>query len=284
VLIGFRNLLSKKISPEELKNVCRSYEVIGNIAVLRNSSVPEHLLTMVAKTVTEINKNIKTVLCQVGPVTGSFRLRKLKWIHGEKTTETIHREFDCLFKVNLNHSYFSPRLSYERARIARQTEYHETVLNMFGGVGCFSILIAKLGKARKFYSIDINPKATQFARENCELNKIANIVSIFEGDAKEIILKKMKGVADRVLMPLPEKAFEYLEYAVLALKAGNSFIHYYGFVHAKVNENPVEKIKKKVSDWLKKHNINFNIIFSRKVRTVGPRWYQIVLDIMIQKK
>jgi tRNA G37 N-methylase Trm5 len=82
-------------------------------------------------------------------------------------------------------------------------------------------------------------------------------------------------------MPLPKKAFEYLPYALLALQNAGGWIHYYDFEYAKTNEDPVVKVKSKVAKKLGSLGVAFEILFGRVVRTTGPNWYQIVLDIKI---
>lgn len=152
---------------------------------------------------------------------------------------------------------------------------------MFAGVGCFSIIIAKHVNDAKVYSIDVNPSAVQFMAENVRLNRLYGKVIPLLGDSKEIVECRLQGMADRVLLPLPEKALEYLPSAVLALKPSGGWIHYYGFEHARKSENPVEKSKLKVAEKLNELGVAGEFAFSRLVRNVGPNWYQVVLDIRI---
>jgi tRNA (guanine37-N1)-methyltransferase len=203
---------------------------------------------------------------------------------GERKTETVHRESGCLFDVDLEKCYFSPRLSFERMRIAKQVMAGEVVVNMFAGVGCFSILIAKNAEPLKVYSIDVSPDAIRYMEENIWLNKARYTVEAVEGDAKEIITRKLLDVADRVLMPLPEKALEYLSYALMALKPTGGMIHYYDFVHAGKGKDPIGEVKRKVSEKLQDANVLFECTFGKVVRTVGPRWFQVVLDINVHEK
>ncbi|MCW4020871.1 MAG: class I SAM-dependent methyltransferase, partial [Candidatus Bathyarchaeota archaeon] len=238
----------------------------------------------VAEAVMQINNRVKTVLCQSSPVSGDLRLRELRWVAGEKRTETTHREWGFVFKVDLGRCSFSPRLSYERMRVARQVKSREVVVNMFAGIGCFSVLIAKHAKAKKVCSIDINPDAISYARENVGLNRVRYIVEPIEGDAEEVIARRLVTLADRVLMPLSKKAYEYLECAVMALKPAGGVIHYYGFTHAKRDENPVGKVEERVSEKMLGLNVEFEVTFGKVVRTVGPKWFQIVLDILVNKK
>jgi len=276
-----RDELIRRLEPWELKLIPTSYDVVGDIAIIQLPQCLEHKSGIVARAIMRIEKHVKTVLRQASPISGDFRLRELEFVAGERKTEAVHKEFGCLFKVDLKRSYFSPRLSYERMRIARQVAPFEFVVNMFAGVGCFSIIIARHSKAKKVYSIDINPAAMYYHKENIRLNRVEGTIEPILGDAKEIIEGRLEGVADRVLMPLPEKAYDYLEYAKLALKPQGGSIHYYGSEHADKGENPIERMKEKVSRKLSRICSRFEIPSARIVRTTGPRWYQIVLDIGI---
>jgi tRNA (guanine37-N1)-methyltransferase len=228
-----------------------------------------------------VSKNVKTVLAQESPVAGDFRLRRLTHVAGENKTSTIHKESSCVFSVDVATCYFSPRLSHERMRIARMVKPNETVVNMFAGVGCFSIIIAKHAKPAKVFSIDVNPAAVQFMQENIRLNRVYDKVTPLLGDSKEIVNNRLQRMADRVLMPLPEKALEYLPFAISALKASGGWIHYYDFEHAKKTENPGEKTKLKVAEKLARLGAAFEIPYSRIIRSTGPNWYQVVLDMHV---
>lgn len=276
-----KEILSYILSPEDLSSVHKSYDIVGDIAIIRlKTESREHCVT-IANAIMSIYKNIRTVLIQTSSVKGDFRLRKLEYISGDKRTVTIHKESGCLFHVDIRESYFSPRLAHERMRIARQVGNREKIVNMFAGVGCFSIVIAKNSNAKKVYSIDLNPAAVIYMQENIRRNRVYSKVIPLLGDAKDVIQKKLCHAVDRVIMPLPDKAFEYLPYSLLALRQAGGWIHYYDFEHARKNENPIEKATKKVSKKLRSLGTSFKIPFGRKVRSTGPNWYQVVLDIKV---
>jgi len=246
-----RSILSRSLSPEDLLRVYSSYDIVGDIAIMPITEESLKLGPSVAEAIMKVHRNVKTVLAQSGPVAGDLRLRQLVFVAGEKKTATLHKEYGCVFSVDVEKVFFSPRLSYERMRIAKLIRGPEIVLNMFAGVGCFSIVIARYSAAEKVYSVDVNPVA---------VNRLA----------------------DRVLMPLPQKASEYLPDAVHALKEQGGWVHFYGFEHSGRGEDPVEKVKQHVSNRLRDLGIRFNLNFGRIVRTTGPNWYQVVLDIKIE--
>jgi len=283
-MTSLKEHLAEELEAWELKLLPSSYDIVGDIAIIRVPDELKHRAEDIAEAIMRINSHVKTVLNQASPVSGDFRLRRLEWIMGEKKTETVHKENGCLFKVDLEKCYFSPRLSFERARVASQVKPSETVVNMFAGVGCFSILIAKKSKAKRVYSIDINPWAIRYAEENIRLNRVEHIVTAILGDAKNVIKERLESIADRVLMPLPEKAYGYIDFAIEALKPDGGVIHYYDFVHAGKDENPIRKVEEKISRKLCRLKMDFEVNLGRIVRTVGPRWFQIVLDIRINKK
>jgi tRNA (guanine37-N1)-methyltransferase len=274
-----RNTLSRVLSSEDLGKVYRSYDIIGKIAIIKSSCASLANAQTIAKAIMAVQKNVKTVLIQKSPVAGDFRLRRLTHVAGEHKTSTTHKESGCVFLVDVEKCYFSPRLSHERSRIAGMVKPKETVVNMFAGVGCFSIMIAKQVNTSKVFSIDVNPSAIQFMQENIRLNRVYDRVIPLLGDSKEIISNRLQRVANRVLMPLPEKALEYLPCAVSALKTSGGWIHYYDFEHVKKTENPTEKTRLKVAQKLASLNVTFDLPYSRVVRTTGPNWYQVVLDI-----
>lgn len=275
-------ILAYRLKPCELKLLYRSYDIIGDIAIIRIPEAFKHRSEIIAEAIMQTQRRVRTVLRQASPVSGDLRLRKLKWVAGEKKTETVHKEHGCLFKVDLETCYFSPRLSHERMRISQRVQPGEVIVNMFSGVGCYSIIIAKHSAAEKIYSIDINPAAVRYMRESVKLNKIEERVIPIHGDAKNVIEERLQNIADRVLMPLPKMACEYLSYAVQALKPTGGWIHYYDFEHADKGESPVEKVKAKVVETLRNLSVDFEPPFGRIVRTTGPHWYQLALDFHLE--
>jgi tRNA (guanine37-N1)-methyltransferase len=164
-------------------------------------------------------------------------------------------------------------------RVSRLVKPGEYVVNMFAGVGSFSILAARHSLPRFVVSIDVNPDAAYLMQENVVLNKVGKIVQVIQGDAREVVENRLIGVADRIIMPLPERAFEYLDAAVRALKPSGGTIHYYDFNHCPKTNDPCLDVKKKVTERLSQSTKEHSVKFSRVVRSVGPNWYQVVLDI-----
>ena len=223
-------------------------------------------------------KIVRSVFYQASAVSGDFRTRDLEILAGEDNTETEYKEFGCRFTVDVKNAFFSPRLSTERERIANLVQNGEVMTNMFAGIGMFSIMAAKKKKCT-VYSLDINPVASKLCETNMGLNKLAgNIISI-NGDASEIIKEQLINKSDRTLMLLPERSDEFLDSAIETTKDGG-IIHYYSHIHA---DKKTEAGKLSEEHYLKVTPVKSEILHSKIVRPVGPRYYQTVVDVKISK-
>ena len=140
-------------------------------------------------------KSVKSVFHQSSSVEGEFRTRDLEILAGEDKTETEYKESGCRFMIDVRKVFFSPRLSSERLRIAELISDGEVIVNMFGGIGMFSIIAAKKKKCI-VYNIDINPDAAKLCHKNCEINKLVGCVKSIQGDAVEVITNQLQNKSD----------------------------------------------------------------------------------------
>ena len=273
-----KKALENILSEEESAELFSSFDQIGGIIVLR---IPDSLKSkkkIIGKTLLDKVKTTRSVFYQSSPVEGEFRTRNLEILAGEDNTETEYKESGCRFLVDVEKAFFSPRLSTERERISRLVSDGEVMINMFGGVGMFSILAAKM-KNCAVYNIDINPDASLLCEKNIKLNKLKGNVISLNGDATKIIENNLQNLADRVLMLLPEKSDEFLDIATLAVK-NNGIIHYYSHVHA---DKKQDAPKLSEQHYLNIARNRSEILNSRIVRPIGPRFYQTVIDVKIEK-
>lgn len=276
--------IARDVLGDKADRVWRRLEIIGDIAIIRKpfNLTVEELKPLAERIIREL-PYIKSVWCAITPVSGRYRLREFIYLAGMRKSETIYKEYGCLFKIDITKVYISPALGYEHIRVARQVKEGEVVVNMFAGAGLFSIIIAKHAKPRKVYSIDINPHAYHYMVENIKLNKVEDIVVPILGDAAKVIEEKLTNIASRVLMPLPELAFKYLIYAIKALNS-EGVIHIYEFIRVKPNENPIDKVNKIYVKAFDGMNVKAKLLGARIVRSVGPRKYQVVLDYRVLKE
>ena len=274
------NILEDKLPSHLLAILPRSIDFIGDVVIL---DVPQELKDykrLIGEAVLQVFKRVKSVLAKSGAVKGIYRIREYEVIAGSENTETVHKEYGCKYYLDPRKVYFSPRLSHEHYRIASQVREGETVIDMFAGVGPFSILIAKTHNNVRVYAIDINPDAIKYLRRNIDANNVHGKVIPILGEAREVIQSELRGIADRIIMNLPEKALEYIDVACVAIKPSGGIIHYYEFAEG---ERPTEKAKKRATRAINKIGRTVEAVLSeRKVKEVAPFKWQVSIDLRIK--
>lgn len=272
--------LEDKLPPHFLASLPRSMDFVGEIAVVEVLPELESYKEVLGKAVLETHRHIRTVMAKSGAVEGIYRTRQFEVLAGEKKTDTVYREYGCAYHLDLAKVYFSPRLSTEHKRVADQVKEGETVIDMFAGIGPFSILIAKKVRNVQVYAVDVNPDAVSYLKRNIFVNRVQAKVTPILGDARQIIKEKLAGTANRAIMNLPEKAIEYVDAACEALKPEGGIVHYYEFARA---PKPLETAQNRLSEAVREASREVKRVLSvRAVREVAPFTWQVAVDAEVQ--
>lgn len=278
--VTLTELLEDKLPPHLLAGIPRAVDFVGDIAIIEVPPELEPHKGFIGEAILKLHKNVQTVLAKAGAVSGVYRLREFNVIAGKPKTDTVHKEYGCRYHVDLARVYFSPRLSNEHNRVASLVKEGETVVDLFASVGPFSILIAKTHENVKIYAVDMNPHAVELLKKNIRLNKVYGKVYPLLGDAKQIVKQRLSGVADRVIMNLPERAMEFVDAACEATKPTGGTIQVYSFASV---SNPLESIRLRFIEAVEKSGRKVGkLLSSRFVRATAPHEWQIVLDAEIR--
>lgn len=253
----------------------RAFSVLGNIAIVNFPDKYKGSKKRFAERILKENKAIKTILEKSGKFAGRLRKMKTKYLAGEKTKEVLYKENSCVFRFNIDETYFSPRLSNERKEIASKIKRNKEVLVMFAGVAPFSIVIAKNSKAKKVYSNEINRKANKYAELNIGLNKLKDKVELISGDIKRVALKTKKKF-DIIVMPRPQLKDTFLKEAFKLSKKG-TIVYYYDFCKS----DEIESVIKKIKDEAKKSKKKIKILSKKKAGEIAPYKFRIRVDLKI---
>lgn len=239
------------------------YKKIGDILILDNNSSQEDYESLSKK------HNVKTIM-KIDHIEGTKREPVFKILYGNDT-QTINKENGCLFKLDLAKVMWSKGNNNERLRIAKLVEDDETVLDMFAGIGYFSIPIGVHSNAEKIISIEINPNSYNFLCENAKLNKLDNIIPVL-GDC---MVETPKFKADRIVMGYVKTTHHYLNVAINSLNKGG-VIHYHETVPEKlIDIRPIERIKNESG------NRDVELLNLTKIKKYSPGVWHVVVDARI---
>ena len=239
------------------------YKKIGDILILDNSYSDDDFDSLAKK------HNVKTIM-KIDHIQGTKREPIYKILYGSET-ETVNKENGCLFKLDLAKVMWSKGNNNERLRIAKLVQDNETVIDMFAGIGYFSIPVGVHANARHVYSIEINPNSYHYLCENIELNKVKNITPIL-GDC---MAETPKLKADRIIMGYVKTTHHYLKVAIDSLNKGG-ILHYHETVPEKLmNSRPIERIKSQAG------NRDVEILKINKIKKYAPGVEHGVIDARI---
>jgi tRNA (guanine37-N1)-methyltransferase len=272
-------LLEKRLASHLWASVPRAIDFVGDIAIIEIPPALEADKSTIGEAILKAQKNVHTVLAKASAIGGTYRTREFSIIAGEPKTETTHKEYGCKYYVDLAKAYFSPRLSYEHKRVASLVEEGETVIDLFAGVGPFSIQIARTHENVRVYAVDVNPYAVEFLKKNIRLNRVEDRVCPLLGDAKQVVAKRLSKVADRVIMNLPESAIEFVGVACEALELTGGIVHFYSFINS---SDSMQDMKRNFVEAVEKHGRRVEkILFARLVRATAPHEWQAVIDAKV---
>ena len=213
--------------------------------------------------------NVKTIM-KIDHIQGTKREPVYNIIYGSET-ETINKENGCLFKLDLAKVMWSKGNNNERLRIAKLVEDDEVVLDMFAGIGYFSIPIGVHSNAKQIYSIEINPNSYFYLNENIKLNKLDNVTPIL-GDCK---IHAPKYKSDRIVMGYVKTTHHYLDVAINSLNEGG-ILHYHETVPEKLMKTrPVDRIISQAGDR------DVEILKINKIKKYAPGVEHVVVDARI---
>ncbi len=271
--------LRKRVTEEILDLVPAGFQRIGSIAIL---NLPEELhrnKRMIGNAVLKNFPYVKTVCMRTGSISGEFREPRVKIIAGEKNTVTIHRENRCVYKIDVARLMFSKGNLLERGRLPSIVRKGETIVDMFAGIGYFSIPIAKLAKPAKVFAIDKNPVAIEYLKENIRLNKIGDRMVPMLGDCREV---RFGDIGDRIVMGFLPKTYEFLPAAFEALKPEGGVIHYHDiFAKEELWEKPVHILE---TSGFKHGYVLERITYKNIVKEYAPNVFHVVLDAEFSKR
>ena len=242
------------------------WKKIGDVLILDNkySMSSESDLEDLSK-----KHNVKTIM-KINHIQGTRREPVYEIIWGSET-ETIHKENGCLFKLDLSKVMWSKGNNNERLRIAKMVEDGEDVIDMFAGIGYFSIPIGVHANPNIVHSIEINPNSYNFLCENIKLNKLDNISPIL-GNCKDVTPNYK---ADRIIMGYVKTTHHYLDVAINSLNKGG-ILHYHETVPEKlIDTRPIERIRSSAG------NRDVEILKINKIKKYSPGVEHIVVDAII---
>jgi tRNA wybutosine-synthesizing protein 2 len=250
------------------------FQTVGSIAILKPGLSQKDAMLQAQQILRKLPR-IESVYRYSGPISGDLRIPKTSFVAGKKSSVTVHKENSCLYKLDVQKVMFSKGNLLERARLPKLVRPGEIITDMFAGIGYFSIPLGK-SPARKIYSIELNPVAFRYLKENISLNKLSGKVIPILGDCRKA---KVPEKADRIVMGYFPGTEKFLPAAFRLLKP-DGIIHYHDTFRKADLWEASERILREHSQEAGFYPIRME---KRMVKQYAPGAYHVVVDAEFRK-
>lgn len=255
---------------EVLDELPMKWEYVGDIVIIKLRGSAEPYKGRIGRVYAEqLDKS--TVCVDRNGVTGEFRRPEMEVIYGTET-ESVRLENGIRYCFDVTKVMFASGNVDERERMKNLDCTGETVVDMFAGIGYFTLPLAKFSGAKRVIACEKNPESFAFLRRNIVLNEVEDIVEPVLGDNRDL---PGKAFADRILMGYVQITSEFLPKALEMIRPGG-IIHYHDTFY--VNEYE-ERIRSIFEDACGPDG--FEILGIREVKSFAPSVSHYVADVRI---
>ncbi|MFW9878936.1 MAG: class I SAM-dependent methyltransferase family protein [Candidatus Thorarchaeota archaeon] len=277
-----RESLKSILNEVELSLLPRGFQTLGNVIILKLNHKLFEKEHLIAKEYLKLLPSVRSVYVNRGKIVGLFREpENIQLIGGEDNPIIEHREHDVIYKLDITKIMFSKGNINERKYLASMVKNGEIIVDMFAGIGYFSLPIAKHSSVGKIFSIELNPESYKFLVENIKLNHLESKIIPIYGDCKvEVIRLSESGIrADRVIMGVFPAPKEYIKEALTLVSDNGTIVHYEGVIE----KDKYLVLFEEFNEIAIKGNFKCELKSYRLVKSYGPNLYHIVLDIVVLK-
>jgi tRNA wybutosine-synthesizing protein 2 len=265
--------LRSEIPKKDIDLLPRGWYIQGDVIVVKiHPGLSTHQYR-IAQALLDFYPRCCTVLRDYG-IEGQFREPVREVIAGTKT-ETVHRENGVIFNLDARKVMFSAGNLKERVRMSLFGK-DEFVVDMFAGIGYFTLPMAVHSRPRKVMAIELNPNAYNYLCQNIRQNHVEDIVVPVLGDCAKVT---PVGVADRVVMGMVHVTDRYLQKGIQALRPGG-ILHYHQTIPSQMH--PAQAVRD-VTDAAKVLGRRAEILQCVRVKKYSPGVVHTVVDARIDR-
>jgi len=275
-------MLNDTLTEEELSILPRGFQTLGNIIILKLKPKLLEKDKVIGQAYLGLLPKIRSVYVNKGRIIGSFREpENIEFLAGEDNPIVEHKEHGIKYRFDITKIMFSKGNLNERRFLATLVKKGEIVVDMFAGIGYFSLPIAKHSDVGQIYSIEFNPTSYKTLLENIKINHLEEKITVINGDCKKEVLELSRsGIrADRVIMGVFPAPKDYVKEALSLTKEEGTIYHYEGVVE----KEAYISLFKEFEEICQEEQFNCKLESHRFVKSYGPNLFHTVLDILVRK-
>jgi len=266
--------LSKELPADCMQFLPKKWEKVGTVVILKLPKELEPFQETIGKVYASV-LGCSSVLNDVGGIAGVYRTPTVTLVWGSSQTETMHTENGVRYLLDPQKVMFSSGNTTERKRMGLISGSKETVVDLFAGIGYFTLAMAVHSRPKKIVACEMNPVAFDYLCKNIILNHATEIVEPLCGDNRKVA---PKGCADRVLVGYLQEADTFLPFAMECLRGTRGVLHYHALIS---RSTTIEDLLKQVQMCAESYNRHATLLLAKEIKSYAPGVSHVVLDVRI---
>ncbi len=277
------------LGDDELELLPESWEMLGDCLILRNiEGLSEHLED-VAQIYQSVLKARYTILDE-GGISGELRKpsNRLLIQPPNGIREVEHVENSVRFILDPVQVMFSSGNVDERMRLPgivnngshpprleKGGGEGETVVDMFAGIGYFTLPLAVHCRISRILAIEKNPVSYGYLQKGIRANRCRSTVIPILGDNRRV---EVPDIADRIIMGYVGGTLDYLPRALEISRPEGCLVHMHDTVPVERGSDGLWELALEI---IGSSGRTGRLLGSRRVKSFAPRIDHVVLDIRI---
>ena len=187
--------------------------------------------------------------------------------------DTVHFEGGIKYCFDPARVMFSPGNVNIRIAKGREDLDEKTVLDMFAGIGYFSLHAASNNKVAGIFSCEINPVSFQYLKRNIGLNSLEKLITPLEGDCRKL---PSGLIADHIIMGHFD-CLDFMATALLHSRKGTTIDF-----HLLVDTGHLNSHWKEVARRARSFGYTLCFLEQKVVKSYGPHLWHIVVTMSVE--
>ena len=218
--------------------------------------------------------NVKR-LFRKGEINGERRESSAELLHGNRSdVERIEHGVNFVYRIT--ECMFSQGNLNERKRMGDLDLSNEEILDLYAGIGYYTLPMLVRGNAKHVTATEWNPNAIRDLRKGLERNKVTERCSVIEGDNRSHG-NLLEARFDRIVLGLLPQSWDGFETAMKAIRPIGGILHVHGVASTKNPEKWEEEAIMRLSEFRR----SVTKIDAFKIKSYAPYWDHRVLDVKI---
>jgi len=218
-------------------------------------------------------------LGRIGEISGDMRESSVQMLLGDDDW-TVRRESGVDYGYRMTKCMFSAGNVNERRRMGQLAKDGEVVVDLYAGIGYYTLPVLVHSKAAHVHACEWNSEAVLALDANLEANGVAERCTVHIGDNR-VTSQGLVGVADRVLLGLLPSSEEGYDPALGSLKPPGGTLHIHGLGPSGDHgswADGVEDALRAIEPGLGLERLGLTMVKSH-----SPHWDHLVLDVGVSR-